>query len=259
MSPRDAMFSVAGAGRRRCQARLAAVLAGALLGSGCASHGLPHTSPTQSVPGQDFSGVWWVEQPERTLLPIDGASVPLTPAGRRQYDEYRAQLQAGKIEDLTRKYCLPDGLPRLLTAPYPFEVVLTRHQATFLHEARHVYRAIPLDVQHPPPQMMLDNYMGNSVARWEGDTLVIDSIRFNDETKLDVSGLPHSDQLHVTERWRKIDGGRRLQDEITIDDPPIFTMPWSTRITFAYRPDLTINEYVCGEPHRNRSSTGGAR
>jgi hypothetical protein len=242
-----------------CQALSAAGLAVVLLACGCTGNGLATVRAAQGNPGADFSGVWWVEQPGRNLIPIDGAPVPLTPEGRRQYDNYQADLKAGKIEDLTRKYCLPDGLPRLLTAPYPFEVVLTRDQATFLHEARHVYRAIPLDTPHPPSQTMLDSYMGNSVAHWDGDTLVIDSIRFNDETKLDVSGLPHSDQLHVTERWRKFDGGTRLEDEITIDDPAIFTMSWTTRITFAYRPDVAIQEYVCGEPHRNQGATKGIR
>jgi hypothetical protein len=248
MSQLDASFPLAG---------VAAALVVALLACGCSSNGSLHASAAEGNPGRDFSGVWWVEQPGRNLTPIDGTPVPLTPEGRREYEHYQADLKTGKIEDPTRKYCLPDGLPRLLTTPYPFEVVLTPDQATFLHEAHHVYRAIPLNIQHPPSQTMLDNYMGNAVAHWDADTLVIDSIRFNDETKLDVSGLPHSDQLHVTERWRKIDGGRRLQDEITIDDPATFTMSWTARITFVYRPDVAIQEYVCGEPHRNQSSPKG--
>jgi hypothetical protein len=200
--------------------------------------------------GRDFSGIWWPEHAEQVLKPVDGRPIPFGAAGKAAYDAIRSGLRSGKIVDLTRKFCLPDGLPRLLTAPYPFEVVLTADQATFLHEARHVYRAIPLNVGHPPDAKMLDAYMGNPVAHWESDTLVVDSVRFNEETWLDRSGLPHSGALHEIERWRKIDRGARLEDLVTIEDPGIFTRPWTARITFVYRPDVTIEEYVCGEPHR---------
>lgn len=213
----------------------------------------------QDAPGPNFSGIWWPEHAGQDLKPADGAPIPFSAAGRATYAAIRAGLHSGKVVDLTRKYCLPDGLPRLLTAPYPFEVALTADQATFLHEARHVYRAIPLNVGHPPDVKMLDAYMGNAVAHWESDTLVVDSVHFNDETWLDHSGLPHSSQLHETERWRKIDGGARLEDLITIEDPGMYTRSWTARITFVYRPDITIEEYVCGEPHRTAAVTRGAR
>jgi hypothetical protein len=236
-----------------------AALSAALLAGACSdTRGLAPRAAL-STSGRDFSGVWWAEHPDQSLRPIDGGPVPLTSAAELAYQSYRTELKAGRLEDATRKYCLPDGLPRLLTAPYPFEVVLTDQVALFRHEARHVYRALPMNLAHPPDARMLDAYMGNSVAHWEGATLVIDSVRFNDETRLDSSGLPHSEQLHLTERWRKLDGGARLQDEITIEDPKVFSRSWTTRISFHHRPDLTVQEYVCGQPHRPMQSSEVAR
>jgi hypothetical protein len=222
---------------------------GCLLLSACAAGGA--LRPAQHGDARDFSGVWWLEQPVSSLQPLDGGPLPLSAQGRALYETWQADLKAGRVLDATRKYCLPDGVPRLLTAPYPFEVAVTAHQVTFLHEARHVYRAVPLDVAAPNPDTMLQNYMGNATGHWDADALVIDSIGFNAETRLDGSGLPHSEQLHVVERWSKIDGGRYLQDDITIEDPTIFTAAWTTRLRFAYRPDVSIQEYACGEKHRD--------
>jgi hypothetical protein len=237
----------------------AVVICAMVFASACASIHPVAPRARQEARGPDFSGIWWVERASSELRPADGGPIPFSAAGQAAYDGIRTGLRTGKIVDQTHRYCLPDGLPRLLNAPYPFEVALTPDQATFLHEARHVYRGIPLNVGHPPDAKMLDAYMGNAVAHWESDTLVIDSVRFNDETWLDSTGLPHSSQLHEIERWRKIDGGARLEDRILIEDPVMFTKPWTVRITFLYRPDVTLMEYVCGEPHRAVSASGDSR
>jgi hypothetical protein len=235
--------------------QLALLLGSVLLLCACADTGATRPSPPSGE--RDFSGVWWLDHPVQALQPLGGGPIPLTAQGRRIYQAYQSDLKAGRVVDLTRKYCLPDGLPRLLTASYPFEIVVTAHEVVFLHEARHVYRAVPLDVAPPDPDRMLQNYMGNATGRWEGNVLVIDSVGFNAETRLDATGLPHSEQLHVVERWRRIDGGRRLQDEITIEDPAFYTAAWTTRLRFEYRPDLTIQEYACGEPHRDTARLRG--
>jgi len=213
----------------------------------------------QGSAAHDLSGVWWIEKPPQSLLPANGSPVPFTPAGRTAYEAYRAGVKAGTIVDTTSKYCLPDGTPRLLTAPFPFEVVQTAGQVTFLHEARHVYRAVPLDGTHTDAKLLIEGFMGNPAGHWEGDVLVIDSIGFNTETRLDSAGLPHSGDLRVTERWQRIDGGKRLRVDVTIADPQMYSAAWSARLTFALRNDVTIEEYVCGQKHRNTVQSRGAK
>jgi hypothetical protein len=91
--------------------------------------------------------------------------------------------------------------------------------------------------------------MGDSIGRWEGDTLVVDTIGFNDKTWLDRIGHPHSDALHVVERFRRVDRDT-LQDDITIDDPKAYTKPCGTRMLFQFEPDWKLMEMVCIEGPR---------
>jgi hypothetical protein len=206
--------------------------------------------------GADLSGIWLLDQTVPALRTLDGAALPFTAEGLAAYKAVVADRKAGKVQDLTRKYCLPDGVPRLLTARYPFEIVQTPGQVTFLHEARHVYRALPVDGPPLDPNLLIESYMGNANARWDGAVLIVDSIGFNTETALDDSGLQHSEELQTTERWQKLTGGRRLQVDVTITDPRFFKKPWTTRFTFSKRDDLGIVEYVCGEPHRSFAGKG---
>jgi hypothetical protein len=87
-------------------------------------------------------------------------------------------------------------------------------------------------------------WMGDSIGHWEGDTLVTDTVNFNDKTWLDRIGHPHSDQLHVIERIRRVDRDH-LVDEITIDDPKAYTKPWTGTIYFALKPKWTLAEEFC--------------
>jgi hypothetical protein len=87
-------------------------------------------------------------------------------------------------------------------------------------------------------------WMGDSIGRWEGDTLVADTVNFNDKTWLDRIGHPHSESLHIVERIRRVDHDH-LVDDITIDDPKTYTKPWSTHIEFGLRPKWTLAEQFC--------------
>ena len=88
------------------------------------------------------------------------------------------------------------------------------------------------------------------MGHWEGDTLVIDTVNFNGKTKLDTIGHPHSDQLHVIQRWTRTDLGH-ISYEITIDDPKTYTKPWKNTRTFTLRPDWEIMEYSCEENNKS--------
>jgi hypothetical protein len=101
-----------------------------------------------------------------------------------------------------------------------------------------------LDMTLPKLDDMDPNWMGLSVGHWDGDTLVIETQGFNDLTTLDTAGLPHSTEMHVSERIRKPDADT-LEDIITIADPKTFTRSWSTRVTYRRQPGLRLKEYVC--------------
>src|SRR3984957_4931466 len=98
--------------------------------------------------------------------------------------------------------------------------------------------------------------MGDSAGHWEGDTLVVDTIGLNDRTWIDEVGVIHGQQLHVIERIRKIEGGHAMENLVRIEDPEYFTEPWYARITYAWRPDLRLTEYVCEENNRNMPVSG---
>ena len=88
--------------------------------------------------------------------------------------------------------------------------------------------------------------MGHSAGKFEGDTLVIDTVGFNDKTWLDPMGLPHSEAMHVTERMRRVDHDT-LENTYTIDDPKMYSKPWTASKIFKLKPDWEIKEYVCAE------------
>jgi hypothetical protein len=156
--------------------------------------------------------------------------------------------------------CILPGVPRIMAAPYPFRIFQTPGQVTFLYEMNRGYRAVRMDAQHANPEAWDPTYSGESVARWEGNTLVIDTTNFNDRTTVDRSGLPHSDQLHVVERLRKINGGRQLEALITMEDPVTFSKTWTTRLVYEWRPDIRpVTDWVCDEPHRDLSEVAGIK
>jgi hypothetical protein len=110
--------------------------------------------------------------------------------------------------------CLPPGLPRAnIVGLFPIQIVHTPQQVVILYEYMNVFRVIPINAKHPDD--LVPTYMGDSVARWEGDTLVVDVVGFNDKTWLTGTGTFHSDKLHVTERYTRIDKDQ-INYEVTI-------------------------------------------
>jgi hypothetical protein len=101
-------------------------------------------------------------------------------------------------------------------------------------------------------------YNGHSVGHFEGATLVIDSAGFNEKTFVDATGAPHTDEMRTTERIRKI-SPTQLEDVITIHDPQYYTRDWQARFVYTLRNDVRLEDYVCGEPHRDLSSVAGVR
>ncbi len=208
---------------------------------------------------QDFSGIWWTTTYSAKIQLVGGGDLPYTPAGKAAYDKNIAALKDGSLVDTARRFCVPDGIPRLLGSPYPFEVIHTPGQTTMIHELNHAIRVVAMDRPVPKPEEIVayPYYGGHSVGHWEGDTLVIQTNGFNDKTFLDATGAPHSDQITTVERIRKINGGRQLEDVVTVRDPEMFTREWSARFVYDLRNDVRIEDYVCGEKHRDISGVRG--
>ncbi len=223
-----------------------------------AAQGTPHpASPTQqalSSDPRDIDGVWWTPGYDRKFRPVEGGMPPFTERGRREWEHNVKADEAGMPVADAPTGCLPHGIPRLLASPYPIQIVTTPGLMTWVHEVNRNQRWIYMNEAHPPNPPK--TYLGHSVGHWEGDTLVIDTIALNDKTRIDEEGITHSDQLHVVERIRKIDGGAQLESLITITDPVMFTRPWTTKRVYKARPEVRVMEYVCEENNRNAPVDG---
>jgi hypothetical protein len=209
---------------------------------------------------RDLTGVWWGTKYSPRLEIEGSAALPFNDAGKARYAQIVAGLRDGSIKDQARYVCVPDGIPRILGNPYPFKIVQSPGQTTFLYELNHAVRIVLMDVpQMAPLDLEISPYyLGHSVGHWEGDTLVIETAGFNEKTFLDATGAPHSDQLKTVERIRKINGGKQLETIVTITDPVYLTRAITAGYVYNARPDVQIaTDYVCGEPHRDISQIPG--
>ncbi len=148
--------------------------------------------------------------------------------------------------------CLPQGLPRADLFNYaPFKMIQTPGEIAVLYELDDTYRQIYMDGRKLPddPQPA---WVGYSVGRWEGDTLIVDAAGFNDRTWLDIAGHPHSEALHIQERFHRRDFGH-MDLSVTIEDPKMYTRPFTVKVTEALIPDSDVLETVCNENEKDRT------
>ncbi len=245
------------------RARRVAALMAILLCAAAGAYGLPAaqgvgpnaaTGTPPSPPGPaprlpsgrpDLNGVWQVPYvPDMTR---DGrnqkgaGALSFTPAGLTDWERYDAASG-----DYTGS-CLPYGLTRSINAPYPFHIVQSDTHVALLFETNTWFHVVPLDGREHPENLE-PTWFGHSVGRWEGDTLVVDTVGFNGYTRLDTVGHPHSEALHLTQTFRRIDAGH-LAYSVTIDDPKVYTKPWTNERTFTASSGGLI-EYSCEENNR---------
>jgi hypothetical protein len=209
----------------------------------------------------DISGTYQAREYRGKIEIVGGGGLPFTAAGKEAYEQNIAGLKDGSVVDNSRRFCVPDGLPRVLASPYPFEVFQAPPgQITIIHELNHQVRVVAMDEPMPSEKELvtLPYYNGHSVGHFEGDTLVVESAGFNEKTFVDATGAPHTDELRTVERIRKI-SPTELEDVITIHDPMYYTRDWQTRFVYTLRNDLWLEDYVCGEPHRDLSTVAGVR
>jgi hypothetical protein len=166
---------------------------------------------------------------------------PYTPEAEKQRQYY---LNRRGIDDPMAR-CLISGVPRISFRPLPFQILQMPGQVVLLYETHHAFRVIPTDGRRHPDDIE-PSYLGESVARWEGDTLVVDVTGFNTRTWLLGVGTVHSEKLRVTERYTR-DTYDTIAYEVTMEDPGVLTKPWKTYEVFRLRPGERIREYECIE------------
>jgi hypothetical protein len=208
------------------------------------------------APTPDLSGVW-AQHPSASarsfaLYSFTGEIPPMTPWAEARYKAAKPSFGPLAVPDSTDPVnpttgtdvgCAPPGVPRIYVHPYPFEIFQVPGRVIMFYEFSHFVRQIFTDGRPHTPELA-PSWMGDSIGTWEGDTLVVDTIGFNDKTWLDRGGLPHSEDLHVVERIRRVDH-ETLEVKITIDDPKAYTKTWGGQLIFQLKPDWKIMEFIC--------------
>jgi hypothetical protein len=204
----------------------------------------------------DLTGVWSITSHNSVLKTADGKAPPLTPQAKAIYDTHLASAAKGDRSFDETNLCLPPGLPRLMLVNEPFEILQRDKAIYFVHQLNRLPRRAYIGEKLPTDVDPL--YLGYSVAHWDGDALVIESSGFRDGTLLDDSGLPHSEDLHLTERYQLDRDGKTLHARFTIEDPKTFTHSWDARADYTKRAGSEIPEEVCADklvsksPHRGK-------
>jgi hypothetical protein len=181
--------------------------------------------------------------------------VPLQPWARA-LTNFRHELSLAS-EPYTR--CKPAGGPRQFMSPYGLEIVeLPELKRIFVFNISNAqsYRTIYMDGRSHPKDLK-PSFMGHSIGRWDGDTLVIDSVGFNEDFWMNRDGLPHTSQLHLTERLTRTDFDT-LNYEVTIDDPGAYTAPWTSGYALGFSRGNELFEYMCQENNLSPESMTGA-
>jgi hypothetical protein len=210
----------------------------------------PDGKPNLSAPAPrlpdghpDLSGIWeagsnkYVLNIAADLKPVD---VPFQPWAKTLVDQRADGSHSG--EDPFAN-CLPQGVPRVNASPPPWKVIQKSDVIVILYESANTWRQIFLDGRelgddYPP------TFLGYSTGKWDGDTLVVETRGFNGKTWLDQTGKPTSEALHVTERFRRTDFGH-LDIQITIDDPKVYTKPWTVKQQARLIPNTDVIENAC--------------
>jgi hypothetical protein len=197
----------------------------------------------------DLSGIYQPSYRHFANLAADIGieNVPMTPEARKIHAARFTGLLGYEEPDA---HCLPQGVPKINSAPVPFRIVQTEKLVVLVYEAFNLWRQVHLDSREFGDDLN-PSWMGYSKGRWEGDTLVVETRGLNGKQWLDHGGLPASDKLTVIERFRRPSYGR-LEIELTINDPTYYTKPWSATTTAQLNPNTELFEFICNENEKSR-------
>jgi hypothetical protein len=203
----------------------------------------------------DLSGVWMVAQTFVDGVPKYGRNLAadLKPDDAPRLQPSAEALLKQRMESFGKDFppsrCLPPGVPLIQAIPVPFKIVQIPGMVVILYEAWTIYRQIFTDGRRLPNNPD-PTWMGYSVGTWNGDTLVVDTAGLNDKSWLDMMGHPHTEAMHVIERYRRGDLGR-MEIQITIDDPGAYIKPWTATESARLLPDTELLEFICNENEKD--------
>ena len=200
----------------------------------------PLPPPTRSSPTSDGSQGRGADAPK------------LTPQYLAKWNVLAESRISGSYEYDNIHNCLPPGMPAMMSAAYGMEIMQDEQKITFFSEHQDALRRVYLDGRKPPAEVLADpTYAGYSTGRWEGDTLVVDTVALTTKSYIDGSS-PHSDKMTVQERMRFVEPGV-IENQITVNDSEALTEPW--RVTRRYRkasyPNDELREFACAEGLRD--------
>lgn len=209
------------------------------------------TAPAPRFPDgtADLTGIWFQDTNKYTrdiAADIGADAVPYQPWAKALADERATGAHSREDPDAN---CLPQGVPKISFVPAPWKIVQTPDLIVVVYEAFTLWRQIFLDGRR-----LVDGanptWLGYSTGHWDGDTLVVESKGFNGKIWLDQLGKPTTEQLQVTERFRRTDYGH-MEIEATIDDPGAYTRAWTVRQTYHLLPDTELLEFICNENNQD--------
>ena len=244
-----------------------------LTGGICASLALMGGASAQSASPPDFfvGDVGWVHTLNATFPPVQGSPSPvvqdpghpfigaswrigdlsnpnLKPWVKEVMKKDNDEIDHGKVAFQARSSCLPSGIPNIFLPGNPLMIIQTPKEVLMIKEGGVEIQHIYLNVSHSAN--VKPSWYGESVGHYEGDTLVVDTIGQNNKTVVDAYRTPHTEKLHVVERWHLINGGKGLVVNITVDDPDTFNQPWSTYVRHV-RGREPFYEDICAENNLN--------
>jgi hypothetical protein len=211
------------------------------------------TSPAPRLPDGtiDLGDGIWIGQPYKPETGPRLGEALLLPGAK-------AIMASRKTTDDPLAWCLPHGVVR--SQPYPFRFIQNATHTTpthlyILYETMRAFRQVFMDGRPHPPEVD-STWFGHSIGRYEKDTLVIDTVGFNEKTWFDNRGMPHTEQLHTVERWTRTDAGH-MSTEVLIEDPGTFSRPFTVKFeSLLAQPGDELMEYVCQENNQFGVASG---
>lgn len=208
------------------------------------------------IPVHDLSGTWAIRTPRGVPwynYALIGVEPPMTPWAEAKFKANKPSFGPNPVEESNDPAysCLPNGVPRVYAAVQAAMQIVELPGRVIMFFGRNL-RQIYTDGRPHPPDLR-PTWMGHSIGKWDGDTFVVDTVGISDVNWLDRMGHPHSDHLHLIERFRRVDG-QTMQLNLTIDDPIAFTKTWdATPRTFRIRPDARAGEAICEDMFENEA------
>ena len=195
----------------------------------------------------DLTGIWSPSRATGPGAPAPPTPIVVKPAYKATFDGLTAKIREASARGeqyATKGLCSPYGMPTMLqVAVYPMEVLQSPQQVTLIGEAFSEVRRIYMGKKQLPLDDIAPGYYGHSVGLWDGDTLVVDTIGIKESVQ-GYSNLPHSDQMHITERIRRVSADR-LDDQVTIEDPVTLEKPVVYTLVYRLLKDYQMVEFVC--------------